>query len=111
MKFYVYDKTTLRPLKVYSCDPEQHGVSNGDAAAGCEHAAALLINAVGVAGSFTPPVDANGVNVDFSTTQEEEVVPLSKASLTPPTPEQAAAYRAAVLADVERVIAASQVAK
>lgn len=111
MKFYVYKKDSLKTLKVYSCDPEKYGVDNGDAAAGCEHAAAMLIGEVGVAGSFTPPVDANGVAVDFSTTPEEEVAPLSKASLTPPTPEQAAAYRAAVLADVERVIAASQVAK
>lgn len=111
MKFYVYQKDSLKPLKTYSCDPAKHGVDNGDAAAGCEHAAALLIGEIGVAGSFTPPVDANGVNVDFSTTLEEEVVPLSKASLLPPTSEQAAAYRAAVLADVERVIAASQVTK
>ena len=103
MKFYVYDKTTLRPLKVYSCDPEQHGVSNGDAAAGCEHAAASLVGAVGIAGSFSIP---EGIN--FSSLQEEPVPPLSKAQLVPPTAEQAEAYRAAILADAERVIAASR---
>jgi hypothetical protein len=103
MKFYVYDKTTLRPLKVYSCDPEQHGVSNGDAAAGCEHAAALLINAVGVAGSFSPPDGS-----DFSKAPEEQVPPLSKASMLPPTDKQIEAYKAAILADAERVIAASR---
>lgn len=102
MKFYVYDKTTLQPIKVYSCDPAQHGVDNGDAAAGCEHAAAPLIGAVGVAGSFSAPE-----GVDFSGAPEEQAPPLSKAPQLPPTKAQADAYRAAVLADVERVLATS----
>lgn len=105
IRFYVFNKKTKQTVAIYACDPAEHGVDNADAACGCEHAAADFLGQGTYAGNYSAG------EIDFSGVTEIKVPPLSKAEQKAPTKAQADAYKAAVLADAEKVLAAATKAK